>query len=415
MKTKRTLQALLICVAVIAIIAVSCKKDDNDNPVIEVISPADNQQYFFGDTVFIKVRAYDNDGYITDLNFYINNNNVSIDGNKLIYDYNWLINDNFPPADYTVKIEAIDNEAAITTKEITVTVAESEPVPDFYSNINTSLVGNTVQFTDISKRKTTSWLWDFGDGQQSSLQNPGHKYNTAGKYNVKLTSSNEYGESSVTKNNFITIIDSVLTDIDTNEYKLVVIGKQIWMAENLKTTRYADGSAMIDGTNLVFNTDETENSYYYVYEDNSTYLEEYGRLYNIAAYLNGYNYAESATDKIQGACPDGWHVPSINEWYELINTLGGIEVAGGKLKTKGYDYWLAPNTGATNESGFSAKGGGYGMGADTYKYLKRVAYYGTSSKDYILNLFGDRNNVDELDVPFDLIQFEGISVRCVKD
>lgn len=137
-----------------------------------------------------------------------------------------------------------------------------------------------------------------------------------------------------------------LEDIDGNIYQTVAIGEQIWMAENLRTTRYSDGTAIphiIDGTTW----DGLMTGAYCWYENNTSYDVPYGKLYN--------SYAVQNTGKI---CPIGWKVPSKSDWDALIEFLGGSEVAGGKLKETGTDHWLSPNKGATNESGFSALGYG---------------------------------------------------------
>jgi len=137
-----------------------------------------------------------------------------------------------------------------------------------------------------------------------------------------------------------------VNDINGNVYKTVTIGNQIWMAENLKTTKYNDGKAipLVTDNAAWTNRDSialTTPAYYW-YNNDSTIKKTYGALYN--------GYAVK-TDRL---CPTGWHVPDDAEWSKLTAYLGGEDVAGGKLKETGTDHWQSPNKGATDESGFTA-------------------------------------------------------------
>lgn len=142
--------------------------------------------------------------------------------------------------------------------------------------------------------------------------------------------------------------EATLTDIDGNVYHTVTIGSQVWMAENLRTTRYSNGDTI--GTTSPATLDisnETEPKYQWVFENNQSDLPVYGRL-----------YTWYATTDSRGIAPEGWHIPTDSEWTTLINFLGGENVAGGKLKEAGTVHWKSPNTGATNESGFTGLPGG---------------------------------------------------------
>ncbi len=143
-------------------------------------------------------------------------------------------------------------------------------------------------------------------------------------------------------------ITDTIKDIDGNVYKTVIIGDQEWMAENLKTTVYADGN----------NIPNNRNGYFY-YMDSKSYGDIYGALYTWNAAMKGGGSSLLNPSGVQGVCPDGWHLPSEDEWKDMILFLGGEVVAGGKMKAKGTTYWKAPNTGATNESGFSALPAGF--------------------------------------------------------
>jgi uncharacterized protein (TIGR02145 family) len=122
-----------------------------------------------------------------------------------------------------------------------------------------------------------------------------------------------------------------VSDIDGNCYKTIQIGDQTWMAENLKVTHYRDG---------------TNSEVVWYNNDPSTYKDTYGALYT---------WYTVSSDKI---CPTEWHVPSKSEWITLTTFLGGESVAGGKLKETGTIHWTSPNTGANNETGFTALPGG---------------------------------------------------------
>ncbi len=199
---------------------------------------------------------------------------------------------------------------------------------------------------------------------------------------------------------------STITDIDGNVYQTVKIGNQWWMAENLKVTHYRNGDAIpnvISGSEW---TNPTIGGAYCNYDNNSNNVATYGRLYNWDAVNDSRNIA-----------PEGWHVPSDVEWQILIDYLGGDDVAGGKLKETGTTHWNNPNTGATNESGFSALPGGYRSSSysDFYDMRYRAyfwcAYYSGSNWWYRYLNFDNT----EVKYEYDYTTQEGYSVRCVKN
>lgn len=145
-----------------------------------------------------------------------------------------------------------------------------------------------------------------------------------------------------------------VTDIDGNVYRTVQIGAQCWMAENLRTTTYAYGDPILNITNNLGWTQLTNGTWAH-YENNVSFENPYGKLYNWYAVADPRN-----------VCPSGWHVPTDAEWTVLSDYLGGQGVAGGKMKSVGTQYWLDPNTGATNESGFSGLPGGNRNGIGGY-------------------------------------------------
>lgn len=148
------------------------------------------------------------------------------------------------------------------------------------------------------------------------------------------------------KNNDTVEKSETITDIDGNEYNTVVIGTQTWMQENLKVTKFNNGTSIqliTDDSEWIKMYREDEKDAYCWYEnDKGSYGNTYGALYNWYA-------VES--DNI---CPTGWHLPTDAEWTTLVDYLGGASVAGGKMKEAGTIRWKDPNEGATNESGFTA-------------------------------------------------------------
>jgi uncharacterized protein (TIGR02145 family) len=143
--------------------------------------------------------------------------------------------------------------------------------------------------------------------------------------------------------------------IDSKYVNIVRIGTQVWMGENLNVGTRIDGSQSQTDNGI------TEK---YCYNDINLNCDIYGGMYTWHEMMN-YNPSDSGNiGTTQGICPDGWHIPTINEWNKLVDTiLGSHFVAGGKLKETGTVHWVSPNEGATNETGFTALPGGE-MGRD---------------------------------------------------
>jgi uncharacterized protein (TIGR02145 family) len=201
------------------------------------------------------------------------------------------------------------------------------------------------------------------------------------------------------------LVYGTLTDIDGNEYKTIKVGDQTWMAENLRTFKYNDGTAIpnVKG-NIEWAGLTTEAYCTYNNTTKNDSIATFGCLYNWYAVITG------------KLAPKGWHVPTDAEWTTLINYLGGESVAGGKLKEIGTSHWVSPNTGATNESGFTALPSGTRNSNGTFQFVetngswwcnsevnasnawsRSMAFYGSS-------LYRDSD-----------IKEHGFSVRCVRD
>lgn len=198
----------------------------------------------------------------------------------------------------------------------------------------------------------------------------------------------------------------LIADVEGNVYKTVKIGSQIWMAENLRTTKFNDGHSIPCTTdNTSWSNLRTSG---YCWSNNDTLNKDiYGGLYNWYAVNSG------------KLAPIGWHVPSDAEWEILCTYLGGQEVAGGKLKEIGTEHWIDPNTGATNETGFGARGTGVRNSDGTFAFFREMAKYWTSTPG------GWHPETDAYYrgiCTFETIlgrsshqKIDGHSVRCVKD
>jgi len=158
-----------------------------------------------------------------------------------------------------------------------------------------------------------------------------------------------------------------MTDQDGNVYKTITIGTQTWMAENLRTTKYNDGTAIPNITdNNVWNG--------LLYEATGAYCA-YKNTINIDSIsILGllYNWYAVNTGKL---APAGWHVPSSNEWTTLINYLGGAEVAGGKMKETGNMHWGSSDTSIDNSSGFTALPSGNRMDYGLFRDMDTHSHY----------------------------------------
>jgi len=168
-----------------------------------------------------------------------------------------------------------------------------------------------------------------------------------------------------------TFIDEKLfTDArDGKAYKTVTIGEQVWMAENLAYLPSVVGPA----TGSEDDGHETD-PYYYVYTYDGTDIDEAKATNNYQTYGVLYNWPASLT-----ACPEGWHLPSHDEWTTLTDYLG--DNAGGKLKEAGFSHWDSPNTGATNESGFTALPGGFRRPDGAYVQIGSVCFFWSSTEN----------------------------------
>lgn len=197
-----------------------------------------------------------------------------------------------------------------------------------------------------------------------------------------------------------------LVDIEGNVYRTIRIGTQEWMAENLKATRFNDGTPIP----YVPDNDDWKTlsspgySWYLNSEEN--YKITYGAMYNWWAAASG------------NICPAGWHVPDSNEFATLINYLGGMTPAGNKLKEKGHSHWVVTNEG-DNLSGFTGVPGGYRDNTGRFYYNGHYGYHWSTTEHYHYKTTAHFLSLRT----YDSIAYAeprttkqaGISIRCLRD
>lgn len=307
---------------------------------------------------------------------------------------------------------AFSNEFSVTTSQGLASVETFNTIP--YKNSATS-GGNIIEWggSPVTQRGV---VWSInqnptilddktidGEGTGAFTSNLTNlSPNT--KYFIRAYAINSSGISYGNERNFTTTDESLtITDIDGNVYNTVQIGTQFWMAENLKTTKYKNGTPIpyIIGKNEWSNLTTGAWSYYdYDISKNSLF----GKLYN---------WYSVEGDSI---CPNGWHIPSDTEWMELRNFLGGEDSAGGKMKQIGTEFWKSPNSQGTNESGFNALPAGNKGNDGIFNYETEYAFFWQKNDKnltgtwYYFLIFSDgflkRNDGNKT---------FGFSVRCLKD
>jgi len=197
-------------------------------------------------------------------------------------------------------------------------------------------------------------------------------------------------------------VSSVVVDIEGNTYSIVKIGDQLWMGENLKTTKYNDGiSIPLEKNDIAWNNLSTT-SFCWFDNNKAMYGDTYGALYNWHA-VN--------TNKL---CPIGWHVPTDEEWITLVDFLGGEDVAGGKLKETGTSHWNSPNEGADNSSGFTGLPGG--SRSDLFHSLGDGGRWWSSTQFDDINAWALSVNYTYTSTFwYNYTKSHGYSVRCIRD
>ncbi len=242
---------------------------------------------------------------------------------------------------------------------------------------------------------------DMGNQPITNLSDPINEKDAATKAYVDLLKTQIKALESILVLNGLT----GLQDIDGNNYLVVKIGNQVWMAENLRTTKFSNGDVIPTTTPVNLNiSNESSPIYQWVYNGSEELLLKNGRLYTWF----------TATDS-RNVCPTGWHVATDNDWLTLGSSLGDLNVAGGKLKESGNMNWIGANVDATNSSGFTALPSG-SRNLDNFDYLGSNTYFWTNGQydseiGYHWRLSTNNGELSQSTGH----KYQGYSIRCLKD
>jgi len=253
---------------------------------------------------------------------------------------------------------------------------------------------NTTGNPSITDAKTTDGL---GAGSFTSKLT-GLSVGTT--YYLRAYATNSEGTAYGSTMVFETLGSTFIDSRDGSVYKMVTIGEQIWMAENLKYL-----PSVVDPA-----TGSQTTPYYYVYGYDGTSVTAAKATTNYATYGALYNWPAACS-----SCPAGWHLPSDAEWTELTDYLGGTSIAGGKLKEAGTTHWSSPNIGATNETGFTALPAGNRNGSGYFNSITSGGNWWSTTEfnnnAWYRSMYSTFSNVYRYDDYKEL----GFSVRCIKD
>lgn len=284
------------------------------------------------------------------------------------------------------------------------------------------------QLLSVAKQGGTISIEKEGDGISSVVRKKSESKGAEGTIDMPYTNGNVLKFTGIS-GNYSTVITDIpgadktlvftfiaCTDGDANNYPVVKIGTQTWMAENLKYLPAVVGPG----------TGSSKTPYYYVYGYDGTVVATakatanyttYGVLYNWPAAMAGSASSTANPSGVKGVCPTGWHLPSNAEWTELVDYLGGASVAGGKLKEIGTTHWVIPIVGATNETGFTALPGGVRLVNGNFLNIgNSTGWWSTTESDATYAWYhGILTNSSALNSSSYGYKRGGMSVRCVRD
>lgn len=279
------------------------------------------------------------------------------------------------------------------------------PIPNSKLSVAGSIESTEggFKFPDGTTQSTSSvsFSGDMGNQPITNLSDPINEKDAATKAYVDILKNQIKAlESILVLNGLVG-----LQDIDGNNYLVVKVGNQVWMAENLRTTKFSNGDVIPTTTPANLNiSNESSPIYQWAYNGSEELSMKNGRLYTWF----------TATDN-RNVCPTGWRVATDNDWLTLGSSLGDLNVAGGKLKESGNTNWIGANVDATNSSGFTALPSG-SRNLDNFDYLGSNTYFWTNGEydseiGYHWRLSTNNGELSQSTGH----KYQGYSIRCLKD
>jgi len=413
---KKTLSYSLI---ILSFVLLTCEEENNP-PTCKIVAPNDNTSFYRGDTVTISIEASDPDGTISEIRLYIDGFGIA-SWQSFPFNYDWITAEE-DDGQHEIVATAIDKKGAKASSTIYLNIQLSLPLVTtfeiteftpttaccngyvknygYYPISKRGFVWDTIQGPTIEKNllRYTILGGDTGDFTccYQHLSNNTTYYVNAYATNQEGTAYGE--EKTFTTLNYWTEKGTFTDNRDGQTYNWIKIGEQIWMEENLAFIPHVSpvdeqGGIWVSGySGLVVDSAITKDTY-----------QNYGCLYDWTT--------------ARESCPDGWHLPSRSEWSILIDYMGDHNFAGGNLKATGISLWSSPNTGATNESGFSALPGGYRSSSNNdYDGIGTRAWFWSSTElnsndAYFHVLFSS----ESLAAIATYNKLSGASVRCIED
>ena len=378
-----------------------------------------------------------------------NGGNQAVTFNLKYTDSTLLVKDRYKNDGYSVRcVRDADGGGTtpVTTATLTITLDEANPTICGAGSATVTYTASVSEgTTDVTGNYTYEWSATGGNAQST---NTGTTYTvtytaTGSNYSVSCTATPTGGDA--LSETFLTTVSlepsclctvsnpgtnevqdangavTAVKDVQNHTYKVVKIGSQCWMAENMRSTAYSNPSGKPTLTELPSSGYTSGTAYYGYPNSESQNVETYGLLYNWKAAMGG-----STVERAQGICPDGWHVPTSDEIYAMGQGVGAFYGAAGKLSGGESGTWMSSDETAApgnyayserNSSGFSALPAGYHESSWRNEGFRELTRIWTSTEinpnDNAMALRLEYDNAGSSAVGYH--QTNCMSVRCIRN
>ena len=411
----------------LTVLCISCNR--NEAPTCVIQSPENGSLHILGDSIKVQVEAEDIDGMVMDVRIYLDGAGIA---SNSVWPYTFYMNtEGLEFGDHVLKATAFDDVGDATSDTLIIRTGTLPKIitqlPDSVGETGAVLSGNLVESGSNNVTQRGIFIGTGADpastgtdivfeGTENAFQIIVTDLEKSTIYFYCAYAINEFGTAYGDIKLFKTISENegYVIDIEDNLYSTVKIGNQWWMAENLQVTKYTNGVSIEEVTDAVTWSNKTSPAFCY-YENSPEDASIYGALYN--------GYAAQKNN----ICPSGWRVPTNDDWVELELFLGVPEIEtrrlgwggtnqGGILKHTGLSYWESPNTGATDEYGFSALPGGLRRHEGAFDTKGRAGWYWSSTNHVENEIYRWLFSYEKAEIARSTSYSEaGHSIRCIKN